>query len=72
MYTIRKARWYVAGKEWKIDSVEVKSFTFVHIAWLKAYLHCLDECEIKIVCQMISFVSFLNTQLGLIYLFEII
>ena len=42
-----------------------------HIAWLKAYLHYL-WLEIKVVCQVIWFVSFLNSQLGWIYLFEII
>ena len=29
VYTIRRARWYVAGKVWKIDDVEVKIITFV-------------------------------------------
>ena len=29
VYTIRRAKWYVAGKEWKIDNVEVKIITFV-------------------------------------------
>ena len=29
VYTIRRAGWYVAGKEWKIDNVEVKIITFV-------------------------------------------
>ena len=28
VYTIRRARWYVAGKEWKIVNVEVKGFVF--------------------------------------------
>ena len=27
--TIRRVRWYVAGKEWKIDNVEVKFITFI-------------------------------------------
>ena len=26
IYTIRRGRWYVVGKEWKIDNVEVKSY----------------------------------------------
>ena len=29
VYSIRRARWYVAGKEWKIDDVEVKIIAFV-------------------------------------------
>ena len=29
VYIIKKARWYVAGKEWKIDNVEVKIIMFV-------------------------------------------
>ena len=31
-----------------------------------------DECEIKVVCQVIRFVSFFNSHLGWIYLIEII
>ena len=29
VYTTRRTQWYVAGKEWKIDSVEVKIIAFV-------------------------------------------
>ena len=29
VHTIRRARWYVAAKVWKIDNVEVKIITFV-------------------------------------------
>ena len=29
VYTVRKARWYVAVKEWKVDNVEVKIIAFV-------------------------------------------
>ena len=44
-----------------------------HIAWFwKLTSTIYDECEIKVVCQVIWFVSFLNSQLGWIYLFEII
>ena len=44
VYIICRVRWYVAGKEWKIDNVEVKLITFV------IYLHCLwwmwDQCSL--------------------------
>ena len=38
----------------------------------KSVKNVYDECEIKVVCQVILPVSFLNSQLGWMYLFEII
>ena len=72
IHTIRRAKWYVAGKEWKIDNVEVKIITSVIYPGWKLASTVYDECEIKVVCQVIWFASFLNSQLGWIYLFEII
>ena len=53
VYTIRRARWYVAGKEWKIYNVEVKIITFVIKLGSKFTPTFYHECEIKVVCQMI-------------------
>ena len=33
VYTVRRARWYVTGREWKIDNVEVKIIAFVMASW---------------------------------------
>ena len=51
VYTIRRARWYAAGKEWKIDNVEIKIITFVIQPGIKFTSTVYDECEIKVVCQ---------------------
>ena len=72
VYIIRKDRWYVTRKEWKIVNVEVKIIAFVVKLDGKLISNVFDECEIKVACQMIWFVSFLNNQLGWIYLFEMI
>ena len=49
----RRTQWYVAGKESEIDNVEAKIITFViKPGWKLTYTVC-DECEIKVVCQMI-------------------
>ena len=56
----------------KIDNVEVKIIAFVTKPGWKFTSTVYHECEIKAVCQVIHFVSFLNSQLEWIYLFEII
>ena len=48
VYTIRWARWYPAGKEWKINNVEVKIITFVIKPGRKFTWTVYDECEIKV------------------------
>ena len=54
------------------DNVEVKIIMFVikPVESLPPTFH--DKCGIKVVCQVIRFVSFLSSQLGWIYLIEII
>ena len=41
VYTIRRARWYVAGKEWEINNGSQNHHVF-RKAWLKVYFHCLS------------------------------
>ena len=53
VYTIRTAQWYVAGKQWKIDNVEVKIIAFVTKSVRKFTSTVYDECEIKVICQVI-------------------
>ena len=57
MHTIRRARWYVAGKELKIDNVEVKIITFVIYPGSELASTVFDECEIKVVCFLFPLVS---------------
>ena len=45
--TVRRAGWYVAGKEWKIDYMEAKNITFVIQNGCKLTSTVYDECEIK-------------------------
>ena len=52
VHTIRRARWYVAGKEWKIDNVEARIIASV-IKPTKFTSTFHHECEIKVVCQAI-------------------
>ena len=49
-----------------------KSIAFVIWPGWKLSSTAYEECEIKVVCQVIWFVSFLNSQLGWIYLLEMI
>ena len=72
VHTIRRAQWYFARKEWKINDVEVKIIMLVIKPGWKFTSTVYQEFEIKVVCQVIWFVSFLNNQLGWLYLFEII
>ena len=54
IYTIRRARWYVAGKKWKIDNAEVKIITFLIKPGQKVTATVYHECEIKVVCLVIK------------------
>ena len=53
MYTIRRARWYVAGKEQKIDNLEVNIVTFIIKPGSKFTSSGYHECEIKVIGQVI-------------------
>ena len=61
MYTIRRAIWFVAGREWKIDSVKVKIITFVIKPSGKFTTTVHHKYEIKVACQVLWFISFLNS-----------
>ena len=50
---IRRARWYVAREEWKIDNVQVKIITFGIKPGCKFTFTAYGECEIKVVCRLI-------------------
>ena len=51
IYTIRRTRWYFAGKERKIDNVEVKIITFVINHGLKFITTVYYKCKIKVACH---------------------
>ena len=60
-YTIRRAGWYVTGKEWKIDNVLVNITTFVIKPGCELTSNVHNKCEIRVVCQVLCFVSFLSS-----------
>ena len=58
VYTKRRARWYVPGKEWKTDNVKVKIIAFVIKPGCRFTTTVYHECEIKVVCQVICLIAF--------------
>ena len=49
MYTIGTARCFVAGKEWKIDNVEVKIIKFIIKHGRKSTSILYHKCQIKVI-----------------------
>ena len=44
--TIRRARWDIAQKEWKIDNVEIKIITFVIELGVKSIVALCNEGQV--------------------------
>ena len=55
--TIGRARWDIAGKEWKIDNVEIKIITFVMVVGVKSIVAPYNE----VICKAIRFGGFFNS-----------
>ena len=66
VYTIARARWYVAGKEWNIDKVKIKIITFFIKPNWKFIATVYHKSAIRVICGSLRHEPSLSRTYGVI------
>ena len=56
--TVRRARWDIARKEWKVDSVKIKIITFVIELGVKSIVTPNIEVQVRVIWDMLQLLSY--------------